>query len=113
MGALVSELYQQEDRPGFDNPYDLTPCELQIGLLMRDAVPPQHIATVLNLSAAFVTVTLARILRKTGASNTAHLRHIIATLYRAPREQVYLEDISSRFEAAPLDPYAYQSVVFA
>jgi hypothetical protein len=54
---------------------------------------------------------LGQAMRKTGARNIAHLRHIIATLHRSPAEPVYIEDISAGFDA--LDPSMHESVVFA
>lgn len=100
-----------ESGPGPDNPYRLTVRELELCLLVRDAVTPQHIAMMLHLRPAAVIAMLGQVMRKTGSRNIAHLRHIIATLHRSPAEPVYIEDISAGFEA--LDPSMHESVVFA
>ncbi|WP_421761036.1 hypothetical protein [Devosia sp.] len=111
--AMLQREPEVQDWVGFDNPYRLTPRELELCLLLRDAVPHYHMSAMLHLSPVLIAATLGRVMRKTGARNSAHLQHIIATLHRSPVEPVFIEDISERFEAAPLDPYAYQSVVFA
>ena len=111
--AMLQREPEVQDKVGFDNPYRLTPRELELCLLLRDAVPHHHMAAMLRLSQPRVAATLGHVMRKTGARNSAHLQHIITTLHRVPVELVYIEDISADFEPKSFDPYAYQSVVFA
>ena len=113
MSVQQREQNAQPGRGGIDNPYRLTQRELDLCGLLFDDLPLQQMAAVLHLSPGLVRSTLGRVMRKTGARNSAHLLHIVATLRPSPVEFVFIEDISERFEPAPLDPYAYQSVVFA
>lgn len=113
MSVQQREQTAQPESGSFDNPYRLTPRELSLCRLLLDDVPRQQLAALLHLSPALVRSTLGRVIRKTGARNSAHLLHIVATLRPSPVESVFIEDIAERFEPAPLDPYAYQSVVFA
>ena len=73
---------RQEGNEWSGNPYRLTAREQRIAMLLADEVSAEQVAARLDLALGVFRAALARLLRKTGAHNLAHLNHIIATLDR-------------------------------
>ncbi len=64
------------------NPYCLTAREQRIATLVAEEISTEQAASLLNMTVGVFRAAQARLLRKTGAHNLAHLNHIIATLDR-------------------------------
>lgn len=64
------------------NPYRLTAREQRIASLLAEQLSVEQAVARLDLAPGVFRAALARLVRKTGAHNLAHLNHIIATLDR-------------------------------
>ena len=118
MGILDISVGLEVEQLQANNPYKLSPRELEVAALIGQGLTSREAGEKLAISYKTVETHRAHIMTKVGARNSAHLAYIIGTLVRmqpARADIVYIEDFRDAFgrttQSAAND--LVQNIVFA